>query len=70
MRYIKWGRWNGLQIQIGDIVAVKPNANRNVPSGIYEVVKQLIGGAEPEYRIKSANEVHQRVALESELTRA
>jgi hypothetical protein len=41
-----------------------------VPGGVYEVVKRLPGVDEPEYRIKSANEPHQRVALESELTKA
>jgi hypothetical protein len=43
----------------------------NVPGGVYEVVQQLPGtGSEPEYRIKSANEPHQRVARQSELTKA
>jgi hypothetical protein len=58
------------KFKVGDVVTVKSNVNRNVPGGIYEVVKQLPGGAEPEYRIKSASEVHQRVARESELTKA
>jgi len=34
------------------------------------VIKQLPGSIEPEYRIKSANEQHERVALESELIKA
>ena len=37
---------------------------------VFEVIKHLPGTSEPEYRIKSANEPHERVALESELTRA
>jgi hypothetical protein len=41
-----------------------------MPGGVYEVLKQLPGGDEPEYHIKSANEPHQRVARESELTKA
>jgi hypothetical protein len=43
----------------------------NVPGGAYEVTKQLPhNGREFEYRIKSASEEHERVALESELTKA
>jgi hypothetical protein len=45
--------------------------SRNVPSGVYEVTKQLPhNGREFEYRIKSANEEHERVVRESELTKA
>jgi hypothetical protein len=36
----------------------------------YEVIKHLPGDGEYEYRIKSANELHDRVARESELTKA
>ena len=44
--------------------------SRNVPGGVYEVTKQLPhNGREFEYRIKSVNEPHERVARESELTR-
>jgi hypothetical protein len=38
--------------------------------GVFEVIKQLPGSNEPEYRIKSANEPHGRVARESELIKA
>jgi hypothetical protein len=58
------------KFKVGDSVAIAPAISRNVPGGVYEVVKQLPGGNEPEYRIKSANEPHQRVARESELTKA
>jgi hypothetical protein len=34
------------------------------------VIKQLPGGDEPEYRIKSVNEPHERVARESERIKA
>jgi hypothetical protein len=57
------------KFKVGDIVALKP-LNRNVPGGFFEVVQQLPGSSEPEYRIKSANEPHQRIARESELLRA
>jgi hypothetical protein len=57
------------KFQVGEIVVFRPG--RNVPSGAYEVVKQLPEtDGEFEYHIKSMNEPHQRVARESELTRA
>ncbi len=56
------------KFNIGDIVTLKPG--RNVPGGVYEVIKRLPGNGECEYRIKSGNEPHERVARESELTKA
>ena len=41
-----------------------------MPGGVFEVIKQLPGDGEHEYRIKSANEPHERVARESELIKA
>jgi hypothetical protein len=58
------------KFKVGDIGAIKATISRFVPSGVFEVTKQLPGNSEPEYRIKSANEPHERVALESELTKA
>ena len=55
------------KFKIGDIIALKPAVSRNVPGGVFEVTKQLPGIKEPEYRIKSPNETHERVAAESEL---
>ena len=37
------------KLKVGDFVAPTPAVSRNVPGGIYEVVKQL--GGEFEYRI-------------------
>jgi hypothetical protein len=54
------------KFKIRDIVTVRPSISRNVPGGVYEVVKQLPGSGEPDYRIKSANEPHERVARESD----
>ena len=55
---------------IGDTVMVRPAVSRNIPGGAYEVTKQLPhNGREFEYRIKSANEEHERVAGENELTK-
>jgi hypothetical protein len=56
---------------IGESVMVRPAISRNIPGGAYEVTKQLPhNGREFEYRIKSANEEHERVAGENELIRA
>jgi hypothetical protein len=58
------------KFRIGETVMLRPAVNRNVPGGIHEVTKQLPhNGREFEYRIKSASEEHERVALESELTK-
>jgi hypothetical protein len=54
------------KFKIGDIVTFRL-ATRFVPGGVFEVIKQL---REHEYRIKSAYEEHERVARESELTKA
>jgi hypothetical protein len=58
------------KFNIGDVVSLKPAPSLNVPGGIYEVVRQLPSDGECEYRIRSANEPHERVARESELTKA
>jgi hypothetical protein len=58
------------KFNIGDAVLFNSRVSRNAPWGVYEVVKVLPGNGNPEYRVKSANEEHQRVARESELTRA
>jgi hypothetical protein len=59
------------KFHVGDSVMLKPSISGNVPSGVYEVKKQLPhNGREYEYFIKSANEEHARVAGEGELTKA
>jgi hypothetical protein len=59
------------KFQLGQIVTIRPALSRNVPGGVYQVIKQLPENhGEFEYRIKSVNELHQRVARESELTKA
>ena len=56
---------------VGQLVELKPDVNRNIPGGTYVVTKRLPENAgEFEYRIKSINEAHERVARESELTPA
>jgi hypothetical protein len=59
------------KFNIGDTVMLMPAFSRNVSGGVYEVTKRLPhNGREFEYRIKSASEEHERVALESEMTKA
>jgi hypothetical protein len=59
------------KFRVGGTVMLRRAIQRNVPGGVYEVTKQLPhNGREFEYRIKSASEEHERVALESELTKA
>ena len=59
------------KFKVGDVVTLKSSVVRNVPGGIYEVIKVLPDhNGEREYRIKSANEPHERVVLESELNLA
>ena len=58
------------KFQVGETVLLT-SRNRNVPGGVYGITKLLPhNGSEFEYRIKSASEEHERVARESELTRA
>ena len=50
------------------LVQLAPSISRNVPGGSYEITKKLPErDGEFEYRIKSINEPHERVARESEL---
>jgi hypothetical protein len=59
------------KFHVGETVALTPSTSRNIPGGVYQVTKRLPNtGGECEYRIKSATEPHERVARESELTRA
>src|SRR3984893_10222378 len=58
------------KFKVGELVAFNPAVSRFAPGGVYEVIKHLPGDGEYEYRIKSANELHERVARESELTKA
>ena len=59
------------KFKVGQLVTIRPAIHQNVPGGTYEVIKQLPeNGGEFQYRIKSANEPHERVVREGELTRA
>ena len=59
------------KFKVGQTVTIIPAISRNIPGGIYQVTKQLPDNdGECKYRIKSVNEPHERVARESELTKA
>ena len=58
------------RFKVGDIVTINPAISRFVPSGVFEVIKQLPGNGERQYRIKNADEPHERVARESDLLKA
>ena len=56
------------KFHVGQLVQLAPSISRNVPGGSYEITKKLPErDGEFEYRIKSINEPHERVARESEL---
>jgi hypothetical protein len=58
------------KFHVGESVTLKPSISRNVPGGIYVTNQLPHNGREFEYRVKSANEQHERVAGEGELTKA
>ena len=59
------------KFSVGETVTMVPSVFRNVPGGVYQVIKRLPdNGIEYEYRIRSATEPHERVVRESELSKA
>lgn len=59
------------KFEVGQIVEFLPQDRSGALSGPYLVMKQLPGsGDDPEYRIKSEREAHQRVARHSQLRAA
>jgi hypothetical protein len=59
------------KFELGQTVFLKPFFARNVPGGEYTVIKRLPErGGQIEYRVKSANEPHERVATEDQLSEA
>ncbi len=56
---------------VGQTVFLASSFARNIPGGAYVVTKKLPEhDGEYEYRVKSMNEPHERVARESELQNA
>ena len=61
----------GHKFHIGETVQLLPPISRYASGGVYVVTKRLPASAgEYEYRIKSINELHERVVRESELRKA
>ena len=58
------------KFKVGDMVVINPAISRFVPGGVFQVIKRLPGNGEPENRIKSASEPHERVVRENELANA
>jgi hypothetical protein len=60
----------GHKFHIGETVQLLPPISRHASGGVYVVTKRLPESAgEYEYRIKSINELHERVVRESELSK-
>jgi hypothetical protein len=56
------------KFQIGQTVFLTASLRRSIPAGAYIVTKKLLEhNGEFEYRVKSANEPHERVVGESEI---
>jgi hypothetical protein len=56
------------KFKIGQTVDLIPSIGRSAASGRYEIVSlRPADGGNPQYRIKSENESHERVVSESEL---
>jgi hypothetical protein len=63
----------GHKFNIGQIVELAPSVQRSAAAGLYQVTKCLPesdSAGEYQYRVKSINEPHERVARESELSKA
>jgi hypothetical protein len=58
------------KFKIGQIVYLKPFLTKNIPGGVYVITKRLPErNGEFEYRVRSGDELYERVVRESELTK-
>jgi len=56
------------RFHIGQTVFLEPSLDRNISGGAYIITKNLPErDGEPEYRVKSVNEPHERVVCESQV---
>jgi hypothetical protein len=56
------------RFKVGQIVDLVPSMSRSAASGQYEIVSlRPADGENPQYRIKSRREAHERVVAESDL---
>ena len=63
----------GHRFHIGDIVQLSRSLLRSASGGVYKITKRLPeseSAGEYEYRIKSINELHERVVRESDLEKS
>ena len=57
------------KFKIGQIVDLIPTTFRSAAKGSYEIVRLVpVSATDPQYRIKSKSEVHERVVSEGDLT--
>jgi hypothetical protein len=61
------------EFRVGQIVELKPNLMRIAAAGPYEITRLMpepdVNSESPRYRIKSSEEIHQRIVPESDLMR-
>jgi hypothetical protein len=56
------------KFKVGQMVSAAPKARRTIPTGDYEVIRQLPADAEGfQYQVKSIRDGHQRVVHEADL---
>lgn len=59
------------EFRVGQIVELKPNVMRIAAAGPYEITRLMpepdASSESPRYRIKSSEEIHQRIVPESDL---
>lgn len=56
------------RFRIGQTVDLIPSISRSAANGHYQIVsRRLADGENPQYRIKSRHEAHERVVAENEL---
>jgi hypothetical protein len=60
------------EFRVGQFVELKPSVMRLAAAGQYEITRLMpepdVGSESPRYRIKSHEEIHQRIVPESDLT--
>jgi len=56
------------KFRVGEIVDLIPSTFRTAATGCYEIIRlQPVDGEIPRYRIKSRNELHERVVAEIDI---
>ncbi len=58
------------KFEIGKVVSVRSRPETGIPAGNYEIVRRLPSGdaaPDPQYRVKSVTDGHERIVRQSEL---